>query len=90
MGSTILAIILLSKHLVSISSLNIVEIYLCLLRATVTVVVIIEIMQGKTQKSFRYLRASGPLTAVLLGTTFVKIFHPSSIAVVGQIAHYIF
>ncbi|XP_020252598.1 sulfate transporter 4.1, chloroplastic-like isoform X2 [Asparagus officinalis] len=55
MGSTILAIILLTKYL------------------------------GRTKKNFRYLRASGPLTAVILGTTFVKIFHPSSIAVVGEI-----
>nr|XP_029120254.1 probable sulfate transporter 4.2 isoform X1 [Elaeis guineensis]XP_029120255.1 probable sulfate transporter 4.2 isoform X1 [Elaeis guineensis]XP_029120256.1 probable sulfate transporter 4.2 isoform X1 [Elaeis guineensis] len=55
MGSTILAIILLMKHL------------------------------GKTKKSLRFLRASGPLTAVILGTSFVKIFHPSSISVVGEI-----
>ncbi|KAG0481718.1 hypothetical protein HPP92_012576 [Vanilla planifolia] len=29
--------------------------------------------------------ASGPLTAVILGTSFVKMYHPSSIAVVGEI-----
>ncbi|KAJ3683989.1 hypothetical protein LUZ61_013153 [Rhynchospora tenuis] len=40
---------------------------------------------GKSGKSFRYLRAAGPLTAVVLGTLFVKIFHPSSITVVGEI-----
>ncbi|KAH7656886.1 sulfate transporter 4 protein [Dioscorea alata] len=40
---------------------------------------------GKSRKSLRFLRASGPLTAVVLGTTFVKIFHPSSISVVGEI-----
>lgn len=39
-------------------------------------------VQGKTRKRFRYLRAAGPLTAVVLGTTFVKIFHPSTISVV--------
>ncbi|XP_077214482.1 putative sulfate transporter 4.2 isoform X1 [Tasmannia lanceolata] len=40
---------------------------------------------GKSKKSLRFLRAAGPLTAVVLGTTFVKIFHPSSISVVGEI-----
>ncbi|KAJ0962276.1 hypothetical protein J5N97_030104 [Dioscorea zingiberensis] len=40
---------------------------------------------GKSNKNFRFLRASGPLTAVILGTTFVKLFHPSSISVVGDI-----
>ncbi|KAI3701345.1 hypothetical protein L2E82_45999 [Cichorium intybus] len=50
MWSSILAIILVMKHL------------------------------GKTRKSLRFLRAGGPLTAVVLGTAFVKIFHPSSIS----------
>ncbi|XP_047316218.1 probable sulfate transporter 4.2 [Impatiens glandulifera] len=40
---------------------------------------------GKTRKYLRFLRAAGPLTAVVLGTAFVKIFHPSSISVVGDI-----
>ncbi|KAJ0987735.1 hypothetical protein J5N97_006091 [Dioscorea zingiberensis] len=40
---------------------------------------------GKSRKNLRFLRAAGPLTAVVLGTTFVKIFHPSSISVVGEI-----
>lgn len=40
---------------------------------------------GKSKKSLQWLRAAGPLTAVVLGTTFVKIFHPSSISVVGEI-----
>ncbi|KAJ9553472.1 hypothetical protein OSB04_017517 [Centaurea solstitialis] len=40
---------------------------------------------GKTRKNLRFLRAAGPLTAVVLGTTFVKIFHPSSISLVGDI-----
>ncbi|WKA00846.1 hypothetical protein VitviT2T_019165 [Vitis vinifera] len=55
MGSIILAILLVMKHL------------------------------GKTRKYLRFLRASGPLTGVVLGTVFVKIFHPSSISVVGEI-----
>ncbi|XP_012072943.1 sulfate transporter 4.1, chloroplastic isoform X2 [Jatropha curcas] len=55
MGSSILAILLVMKHL------------------------------GKSRKQFRFLRAAGPLTAVILGTTFVKIFHPSSISLVGDI-----
>ncbi|XP_044508242.1 sulfate transporter 4.1, chloroplastic-like isoform X2 [Mangifera indica] len=55
MGSILLAILLIMKHL------------------------------GKTRKCFRFLRAAGPLTAVVLGTTFVKIFHPSSISLVGEI-----
>uniref|UniRef100_A0A0D9XBG8 STAS domain-containing protein n=1 Tax=Leersia perrieri TaxID=77586 RepID=A0A0D9XBG8_9ORYZ len=40
---------------------------------------------GKSNKRLRFLRASGPLTAVVLGTIFVKVFHPSSISVVGEI-----
>lgn len=55
MGSFILAILLVMKHL------------------------------GKTRKNMRFLRAAGPLTAVVVGTTFVKIFHPSSISLVGNI-----
>ncbi|KAI9128214.1 hypothetical protein K1719_001207 [Acacia pycnantha] len=55
MGSVILTILLVMKHL------------------------------GKSQKYLRFLRAAGPLTAVVLGTVFVKIFHPSSISLVGYI-----
>ncbi|XP_009778471.1 sulfate transporter 4.1, chloroplastic [Nicotiana tabacum] len=40
---------------------------------------------GKTRKHLRFLRAAGPLTAVVLGTTFVKIYHPPSISLVGDI-----
>ncbi|XP_054787738.1 sulfate transporter 4.1, chloroplastic-like isoform X2 [Prosopis cineraria] len=40
---------------------------------------------GKSRKYLRFLRAAGPLTAVVLGTVFVKIFHPSTISVVGDI-----
>ncbi|XP_060212619.1 probable sulfate transporter 4.2 isoform X1 [Lycium barbarum] len=40
---------------------------------------------GKTRKYLRFLRAAGPLTAVVLGTTFVKIYHPPSISLVGDI-----
>lgn len=40
---------------------------------------------GKTRKNLRFLRAAGPLTSVILGTSFVKIFHPVSISVVGDI-----
>ncbi|KAK9126897.1 hypothetical protein Scep_015743 [Stephania cephalantha] len=40
---------------------------------------------GKTRKYLRFLRAAGPLTAVVLGTVFVKMFHPSSISLVGEI-----
>lgn len=55
LGSCILAILLIMKHL------------------------------GKTKKCFRFLRAAGPLTGVVLGTAFVKIFNPSTISVVGDI-----
>ncbi|RDX82826.1 Sulfate transporter 4.1, chloroplastic [Mucuna pruriens] len=55
MGSVMLAILLVMKHL------------------------------GKSRKYLRFLRAAGPLTAVVLGTTFAKIFHPSSISLVGDI-----
>ncbi|KAL6571143.1 Sulfate transporter 4.1, chloroplastic [Orobanche hederae] len=54
-GSIILAILLIMKHL------------------------------GKSRKSLQFLRASGPLTAVVLGTIFVKVCHPSSISLVGEI-----
>ncbi|VAI16806.1 unnamed protein product [Triticum turgidum subsp. durum] len=37
---------------------------------------------GKTNKNLRFLRASGPLTAVVLGTLFVKIFRPPAISVI--------
>ncbi|XWS75040.1 hypothetical protein CRYUN_Cryun01aG0051000 [Craigia yunnanensis] len=40
---------------------------------------------GKSKKHLRFLRAMGPLTAVVLGTTFAKIYHPSSITLVGDI-----
>ncbi|CAH9126579.1 unnamed protein product [Cuscuta epithymum] len=40
---------------------------------------------GKSRKYLRFLRAAGPLTAVVLGTIFVKIFHPTSISLVGAI-----
>ncbi|MFS7913387.1 putative SLC26A/SulP transporter, STAS domain, sulfate anion transporter, STAS domain superfamily [Helianthus anomalus] len=52
-----------------------------------TILAIMLIMKhlGKTRKSLRFLRAAGPLTAVVLGTTIVKIFHPSSISLVGNI-----
>ncbi|XP_061985623.1 sulfate transporter 4.1, chloroplastic-like [Populus nigra] len=55
MGSCILAILLVMKHL------------------------------GKSRKQFRFLRAAGPLTGVVLGTLLVKMFHPSSISLVGEI-----
>ncbi|GJN12915.1 hypothetical protein PR202_ga31240 [Eleusine coracana subsp. coracana] len=37
---------------------------------------------GKSSKRLRFLRASGPLTAVVFGTIFVKFFHPPAISVV--------
>ncbi|XP_075483521.1 sulfate transporter 4.1, chloroplastic-like [Primulina tabacum] len=40
---------------------------------------------GKTRKNLQFLRAAGPLTAVVLGTAFVKVYHPSSISLVGEI-----
>ncbi|WVZ63075.1 hypothetical protein U9M48_012740 [Paspalum notatum var. saurae] len=40
---------------------------------------------GRSNKRLRFLRASGPLTAVVLGTIFVKIFHPPAISLVGEI-----
>lgn len=55
MGSVMLAILLVMKHL------------------------------GKSRKYLRFLRAAGPLTAVVLGTFFVKLFHPPSISIVGEI-----
>ncbi|XP_038992099.1 probable sulfate transporter 4.2 [Hibiscus syriacus] len=40
---------------------------------------------GKSRKHLKFLRAMGPLTAVVLGTTFVKIYHSPSITLVGDI-----
>ncbi|XP_039036098.1 probable sulfate transporter 4.2 [Hibiscus syriacus] len=40
---------------------------------------------GKSRKHLNFLKAMGPLTAVVLGTTFVKIYHPPSITLVGDI-----
>ncbi|CAN4096032.1 unnamed protein product [Withania somnifera] len=40
---------------------------------------------GKTRKYLRFMRAAGPLSAVVLGTAFVKIYHPTSISLVGDI-----
>lgn len=40
---------------------------------------------GKSRKYLRFLRAAGPLTGIILGTAFVKMFHPSSITLVGDI-----
>ncbi|KAM7270075.1 hypothetical protein ACFE04_029289 [Oxalis oulophora] len=40
---------------------------------------------GKSNKHLRFMRAAGPLTAVVLGTAFAKIAHPASISLVGDI-----
>ncbi|KAL2649372.1 hypothetical protein R1flu_017500 [Riccia fluitans] len=40
---------------------------------------------GKNYKRFRPLRAAGPISALLLGVIFVKLFRPASIEVVGEI-----
>ncbi|KAG9139519.1 hypothetical protein Leryth_022520 [Lithospermum erythrorhizon] len=52
--------------------------------ATLAVLLIMKNL-GKSRKYLRFLRAAGPLTAVCLSTAFVKIFHPSSISLVGDI-----
>ncbi|GAA0165002.1 transporter [Lithospermum erythrorhizon] len=52
--------------------------------ATLAVLLIMKHL-GKSKKYFRFLRAAGPLTAVVLSTAFVKIFRPSSISLVGDI-----
>ncbi|CAJ1839762.1 unnamed protein product [Sphenostylis stenocarpa] len=54
MGSSMLAILLVMKHL------------------------------GKSRKYLRFLRAAGPLTAVVLGTIFAKVFHPPSISLAAK------
>ncbi|CAN6442495.1 unnamed protein product [Victoria cruziana] len=53
---------------------------------TITLVILLLMKYlGKSKNKLRFLRAAGPLTAVILGTTFVKLFRPSSISVVGEI-----
>ncbi|KAK7394251.1 hypothetical protein VNO78_14773 [Psophocarpus tetragonolobus] len=51
---------------------------------TLTILLVMKHL-GKTRKHLRFLRAAGPLTAVVLGTTFAKAFHPSAISLVGDI-----
>ena len=82
MGSAFLVVLLTMKHLVRfyffIYHRNFPYImfhYCCFMFVTLT-------LQGKSNKRLRFLRASGPLTAVVLGTIFVKIFHPPAIPVV--------
>ncbi|KAD4586063.1 hypothetical protein E3N88_23664 [Mikania micrantha] len=53
--------------------------------SSILAIILIMKQLGKTRKNLRFLRAAGPLTAVALGTAFVKIFHPSSISLVGDI-----
>ncbi|KAL8232012.1 hypothetical protein R6Q57_001790 [Mikania cordata] len=53
--------------------------------SSILAIILIMKLLGKTRKNLRFLRAAGPLTAVALGTAFVKIFHPSSISLVGDI-----
>ncbi|KAK8952930.1 putative sulfate transporter 4.2 [Platanthera guangdongensis] len=56
-----------------------------LMGSTILVIILLMKHLGRTKKNLRFLRASGPLTAVILGTVFVKMYHPPSIAVVGEI-----
>ncbi|KAL3523767.1 hypothetical protein ACH5RR_016601 [Cinchona calisaya] len=52
---------------------------------SVTLAILLIMKQLGKGKRLRFLRAAGPLTAVVLGTTFVKICHPASISLVGDI-----
>ncbi|KAA3464284.1 sulfate transporter 4.1, chloroplastic-like isoform X2 [Gossypium australe] len=70
MGSIILAILQTMKHLVPT---------LCLSPSYTPPKL------GKSRKHLKFLRAMGPLTAVILGTSSAKIYHPSSITLVGDI-----
>lgn len=54
-----------------------------ILGINILLIVLMLYNQGKSRKYLRFLRAAGPLTAVVLGTTFAKIFHPSSISLVS-------
>ncbi|KAL1201316.1 Sulfate transporter 4.1 [Cardamine amara subsp. amara] len=51
------------------------------------ILVILQVMKhvGKARKELQFLRAAGPLTGIVLGTTIAKIFHPPSISLVGEI-----
>ncbi|XP_010558766.1 PREDICTED: sulfate transporter 4.1, chloroplastic-like [Tarenaya hassleriana] len=51
------------------------------------ILMILQVMKhvGKARKELQFLRAAGPLTGVVLGTTIAKIFHPPSISLVGDI-----
>jgi len=56
-----------------------------MLGINILLIVLMLYNQGKSRKYLRFLRAAGPLTAVVLGTTFAKVFHPPSISLVSQI-----
>lgn len=81
MGSIILAIILTMKHLVWVQ-LAIEYVVFCFYTSLNCTCFGWFWSQGKSRKCLRFLRAAGPLTAVVLGTTFVTIYHPSSITLV--------
>ncbi|KAH1034560.1 hypothetical protein GYH30_054817 [Glycine max] len=52
----------------------------CMKHGCSNAMIIVMAYVRKSRKYLRFLKAAGPLTTVVLGTTFTKIFHPSSIS----------
>lgn len=85
MGSAFLVILLIMKKLVSLYFYIWSNFFCCKIYLGLSVLWPLKFLQGKTNKKLRFLRASGPLTAVVLGTLFVKIFRPPAISVVSKL-----
>ncbi|CAM6114239.1 unnamed protein product [Calypogeia fissa] len=56
------------------------------LMGSVTLALLLVMKQlGKTFKQLRFMRAIGPLTGMIFGIAFVKIFRPANISLVGTV-----
>ncbi|ESQ48780.1 hypothetical protein EUTSA_v10020199mg [Eutrema salsugineum] len=56
-----------------------------LLGSTILVILLVMKHVGKANKELQFVRAAGPLTGLVLGTTIAKVLHTPSISLVGDI-----
>ncbi|CAH2065481.1 unnamed protein product [Thlaspi arvense] len=56
-----------------------------LLESTILVILLVMKHVGKAKKELQFIRAAGPLTGLVLGTTIAKVLHAPSISLVGDI-----
>ncbi|CAH2053897.1 unnamed protein product [Thlaspi arvense] len=56
-----------------------------LLGSTILVILLVMKHVGKAKKELQFIRAAGPLTGLVLGTTIAKVLHAPSISLVGDI-----